>query len=390
MSDIDNLVDAEPLNELPVANIVVAGITGAGKSTLLNAVFGEDKAKTGQGKAITEHMNEYHEDNCPIRIWDTVGLEIDSAKTEQSIRAIRQKIEEKALSKDGRDCIHAIWYCINSGSNRYQEAEIRFISSLYNLHVPFIIVLTQCIDDQNRVDQFESIIREENIKHGMDDIEIVQVLAQDMKTRLGTIENFGLDRLVNVTIEKLPKFLVSSFIAAQNVSRENKRGECEKIILDYVKSSLEGKWDNIWLLNIPGTYIKIKGLLLRIALVYDRVLCTHEFNWKALTQNLSFEDIWNGLIVPWQGEYGKRVQEMFEKKVGNGYEGDFMALPKRAKAARLIAYYGCIFIDSVEETWNWKNTWKIKNINDYCNEVVRRINKHLEEEKTKKKILVIR
>lgn len=385
MSDIDNLTTYEPLNELPIANIVVAGITGAGKSTLLNSVFGEDKAKTGQGKAVTDHMEEYHENNCAIRIWDTVGLEIDSVKTDQSIRAIRQKIEERALSKNEHDCIHAIWYCINSGSNRYQEAEIRFIKSLYNLHVPFIVVLTQCIDDPDRVDQFESIIREENSKHGMDDIEVVQVLAQDYKMRLGTIESFGLDKLVNVTIEKLPEFLVSSFIAAQNVCRENKRGECEKIILGYVKESLEGRLDNTWLLNIPVTNHKIKRLLVEIAQIYDHILNTEELKRNVAQLDVSFENMWNGLIVPGR-KYGEKVQEMFEKKVGNGYEGDFETLPKRAKAARLIAYYGCIFIDSVEETWDWKNKEKVDDIYKYVNELASRINKNLEEGKTRKKI----
>ena len=376
----------EDKRELPVANIVVAGITGAGKSTLLNAVFGEDKAKTGQGKAITDHMDEYHEENCPIRIWDTVGLEIDAAKTDQSIRAIRQKIEEKALSKNERDCIHAIWYCINSGSNRYQEAEIRFINSLYNLHVPFIIVLTQCIDDPDRIDQFENIIRDENNKHGMGDIEVVQVLALDKKTRLGTIPSFGLDKLVNITTDKLPEFLVKSFTAAQKVCRENKRGECEKVILQYVKKSLDGYWDNKWLLNIPTTNKKIKLLLIEVAQIYDHILDTDELKRKVKALDLSFENIWNGLIIPWQGKYGQKVQAMFEKKVGNGFEGDFEGLPKRAKAARLIAYYGCIFIDSVEETWDWKNEQKIDDISKYVNELADRINKHLDEGKVRKKI----
>ena len=372
--------------ELPVANIVVAGITGAGKSTLLNAVFGDDKAKTGQGKAITDHMEEYHEDNCPIRIWDTVGLEIDATKTDQSIRAIRQKIEEKAMSKNERDCIHAIWYCINSGSNRYQDAEIRFVNSLYKLRVPFIIVLTQCTDDPEKIEQFEKIIRDENSKHEMGDIEVVQVLAIDKQTRLGTIPSFGLDNLVNITTDKLPDFLVASFIAAQNVCRENKRGECEKVILQYVKESLDGYWDNKWLLNIPTTNNKIKRLLIEVAQMYDHILDTDELKLKVAVLDLSFENIWNGLIIPWQGKYGKKVQAMFEKKVGNGFEGDFEQLPKRAKAARLIAYYGCIFIDSVEETWDWKNEQKIVDISKYVDELTVRINKHLDEGKVRKKI----
>ncbi len=383
MSEENKNVKDEENRELPVANILVAGITGAGKSTLVNAVFGRDMAETGQGKAITDHMTEYHSEGAPICIWDTVGLEIDAAKTEQTIRDIKKKIEERALSKNERDCIHAIWYCINSGSNRYQEGEIRFIMELHKLSVPFIIVLTQCTDDPEIIDNFETIIRDENAKRGLDDIDVIQVLAEDKKTRLGTIEKFGLEELVNLTTDRMPEFLSTSFIAAQNVCRENKRSECEKIILGYVRQSMEGTFDNIWLVNIPATNKKIKQLLLDIAMMYKQIIEEEQLKLEVAGLNLSFENIWNGLIVPWEGEYGKKVQAMFEKKVGNGYEGDFMDLPKSYKAARLIAYYGCVFIDSVEETWDAYNDKKIESIKEYVKTLVKNINNHLNEGKKK-------
>ena len=365
MSEDARNLNEEKTKELPVANILIAGITGAGKSTLVNAVFGRDLAETGQGKAITNHMAEYHNEGSPICIWDTVGLEIDAAKTEQSIRDIKKKIEEKAISQNEKDCIHAIWYCINSGTNRYQEGEIRFISELHKLKVPFIIVLTQCTDDPDVIDSFETIIRNENKKRGMEDIDVIQVLAEDKKTRLGTIEKYGLEELVNATTDKMPEFLSTSFIAAQNVCRENKRTECEKIILDYVKKSMNGTFDNIWLINIPATDKKIKQLLLDISMMYKQIIDENQLKREVAGLNLSFENIWNGLIVPWQGQYGKKVQAMFEKKVGGGFEGDFVELPKNYKAARLIAYYGCIFIDSVEETWDEYNQEKIEDIKEY-------------------------
>lgn len=366
---------------MPVANIVVAGITGAGKSTLVNAVFGWEEAATGTGRAITEHMDEYHRTGVPIRVWDTVGLELDSVKTEKSIRDIRQTIERRALSKDENECIHAIWYCINSGSNRYQSAEIKFIKSLYELNVPFIIVLTQCTDDPERINEFEKIIRTENEKNGLNNIDIIQVCAKDYKTRLGTIESFGLPDLIHKTTEQMPDFLASSFIAAQNVCRENKRAECEKIILKYVKKAMDGFWENIWILNIGFTNKNIKNLLGEISQMYNQILDENVLNLEISNLELNSEAIWNGLILPWKGKYGKRVQAMFEKKVGNGYEGDFCDLPESAKSARLTAYYGCIFIDSVEETWDWKNEKKVKEIKEYVKELVKSINKHLDEDK---------
>lgn len=44
-------VDNLDSDELPTANIVLAGITGTGKSTLINAIFGSKLAKTCIKKA---------------------------------------------------------------------------------------------------------------------------------------------------------------------------------------------------------------------------------------------------------------------------------------------------------------------------------------------------
>ena len=141
----------ERRDDLPPANILVAGITGTGKSTLLNAIFGKNFAETGTGRPVTEHRSEYHSEDIPIRIWETVGLELDSEKTRKSIGDICAKIAEMAEHPDPYDKVHAIWYCINSNSKRYQGAELEFIKKLHSLGVPFIIVMTQCSGDEDEV-----------------------------------------------------------------------------------------------------------------------------------------------------------------------------------------------------------------------------------------------
>ena len=66
------------------ANLVIAGKTGVGKSTLINAAFREDIAQTGMGRPVTDEMRVYEKKDFPLRIYDTMGLELDEERREKS------------------------------------------------------------------------------------------------------------------------------------------------------------------------------------------------------------------------------------------------------------------------------------------------------------------
>ena len=87
--------------ELVTANIVVAGATGAGKSTLLNAIFGKDLARTGTGRPVTSSIVEYSSPDVPVRIWDTVGLELSPETTQKTAEDIKQTILKRNSSETG-------------------------------------------------------------------------------------------------------------------------------------------------------------------------------------------------------------------------------------------------------------------------------------------------
>lgn len=344
------------LDEIPVANIMVAGITGTGKSTLLNAIFSEDLAATGFGRPVTDEIKEYNNPNIPIRIWDTVGLELDAEKTQESIKAIRDTIAGKSSSDNQFDRIHAIWYCINSGSNRYQGAELDFIKNLHAIGVPFIIVLTQCIGDDDEIKAFEDKIKEINESMGMGDIEIVQVLAADKKTKKYTIEAFGLDELVDVTIKKMPEFIKSGFVAAQTVSKLQKRIMCEEIIISYITAAREGFWDKVPLINIFTTDYKIGKMLKKIGQIYNVFLSEDEINtlMKDLGGKFGNIDIENGfqaLVNPFNGKYNERIDKLFKKHRDNGGTIKSENIDKKERVERFLLFYGYTFMDSIEELW---------------------------------------
>ena len=344
-------VDELDRTSLPTANIMVAGITGTGKSTLLNAVFSSDLAATGAGRPVTEQIAEYDSPDIPIHIWDTVGLELDSEKTKESIRAIRDTIANKSVSDDHFDRIHAIWYCINSGSNRYQGAELDFIKNLHSIGVPFIIVLTQCIGDDDEINAFEDKIKSINLSMGMGDIEIVQVLAMDKKTKKYTIEAFGLDVLVDTTIKKMPDFIKGGFIAAQKVSKAQKRVQCEEIIYYYVRVAKEGFWDKVPIVNIFSANNKILDMFKKIGDMYNTQVSIKGIEKIVKESRIDFGNIFNGLINPFNAMYHQKVMALLQVKKNEGFEVELNNLDKRDRVAVMIAFYGYTFITAIEELW---------------------------------------
>lgn len=350
-------------DNLPPANIMVAGITGTGKSTLLNAVFGSELAATGKGRPVTSHIDEYQNDSVPIHIWDTVGLELDSAKTKESINSIRDTIASKADSDDQFDHVHAIWYCINSGSSRYQGAELDFIKNLHSIGVPFIIVLTQCIGDPDEIARFEAQIREINTSMGMTDIEIVQVCAQDFKLRGFTIEAFGLDVLVQKTLEKLPDFIKGGFVAAQNVSKVQKRDYCGEILVKYVDAAITGFWDKVPIVNFFTTDKKIHKMFSEIGKLYNSII--PEDRIQEVIHYMGSMDLEHGvlgIILPVSKKFDQKVDSLFEKKQKEGFVVPAKKLEKNERVARMLVYYGYLFLEAVEELWEQRNETMLADI----------------------------
>lgn len=369
--------------ELPNANIMVAGITGVGKSTLLNAIFGDEVAKTGKGMPVTDRITKYKDNTKPITIWDTVGLELDPEKRNQSIGDMKNVIAQKADSEDLFDRIHAIWYCINSGGGwKYQSAELDFIRELHSTGVPFIVVVTQCISDEDEINDFVKIIRDINSKEGMADIEVVSVLAKEYTLKGGVrIPPFGLESLVDITLGRLPEFLKKGFIAAQTVNRNLKRNECEEIIAKYIRESKQGFWDKVPIANIFAANSRILGMFKEIGFMYDYRIPRDTISKIADRCRLDAENVFFGLIAPMNNGYSKKVNDLLESKKLDGFKGDIGELEKRERVALMIAYYGYIFISAIEGTWEKLTEEQLKDIDMVCDTLVRLINEKLKGNK---------
>ena len=383
--ELNKKLDRIANEDLPTANIIVAGITGTGKSTLINAVFGSELAKTGSGQPVTEHIDEYTNNDIPIHIWDTVGLELDSEKTAKSIASIKETIAKKASTDDQFDRVHAIWYCINSGSNRYQGTELEFIKELYSTHLPFIIVLTQCHGSKKNISEFEDKIREINEQEGLKDISIIQVLAKDYEIEIdedNTISKraYGLNNLVDETLRRLPEFIKSGFVAAQRVSKSQKRAQCEDIIYEFAKAAKEGFWDKVPLINFITTDKKIIRMLERIGKIYNTVLTDDSIKRIDYQCRVNFGNNFWGLLAPidFVG-YNDKVKRLLSRKKQDGFEVKAEVLSQSDRAARMIVFYGYTFIESIEELWQKFTEEQLEDVDIVVDNLIRIIDRKLRE-----------
>lgn len=170
-------------------NVIVAGKTGSGKSTLINSIFGWNVAATGLGHSITTKTSKYCNDEDNINLYDTVGFQLDSAGNNRSIADI------KDIIRTNQNCV--LWYCVNSHANKYEDSVVK---ELYSLGIPMIIILTSSVYED---DQLETEVRETNSANGLSAVPVIPVLAKDYHYRDAVVPAFGLEELIDKTIDAM-------------------------------------------------------------------------------------------------------------------------------------------------------------------------------------------
>lgn len=201
----------EEIKSMPPVNILVAGKTGVGKSTLINAVFRENLAQTGIGKPITKHLERITKDGVPIVLFDTKGFELNEQVQKEVRKEVLDELQKRISSGDSTKEIHAVWYCISSGSHRLESFEEGFLRELSE-KLPVIVVLTQSIIEEDVSELIEYILTLRLKLEG-----VIPVVAKPYRIGNQELPVTGLKELVHETLKLLPEDVETAFINAQKV-----------------------------------------------------------------------------------------------------------------------------------------------------------------------------
>lgn len=224
----------QEMREMGHANLIIAGKTGVGKSTLINAAFRENIARTGLGTPVTDDgdVHWYEKKDFPLRIYDTIGLELDEEKRNHSLELIKKVCQEAKRSNNPDQFVHAMWYCLASDCDRLEEYEVEYINSVSE-EVDVILVITKSYRKKHSERLIKAIERD---YPGLKVKNKVVVLAQDEDCEDCEEDEtprkaFGVDTLVEVTAQIVPESAQKAWCNAQKASVRLKVSKAQTLVV---------------------------------------------------------------------------------------------------------------------------------------------------------------
>jgi len=243
-------------NSVQKANILLIGGTGVGKSSLINTCFGEDLAKVGVGKPVTEYIESFSSDAKSIVLFDTKGYEVGSDKEKIFLSEV---VEYATDFKTSDNPIHIAWYCIQASGARIVDFDISIIKQIRQTGLPIAIVLTK----SDLLNEEDARIFRETIKDVLPQVAIFETSIKD------ELNNLQVAELCQWSVDNLPDALKISFVAAQRKNIHLKRVEANKIVLQHTSGAAFIGFLPIPFSDAPILISNQAGMIARILFIYD-------------------------------------------------------------------------------------------------------------------------
>lgn len=126
--------------EKPIMNILLMGATGVGKSSLINGLFGQEVAKAGVGKSLTQHLEKYVDGEKGLILWDTKGIE--SKGYQNTMESLKKEMEDSFKTLNEKEAIDVAYLCVKETSSRVEEREEELLSFAKEWNIPTIVIFT--------------------------------------------------------------------------------------------------------------------------------------------------------------------------------------------------------------------------------------------------------
>lgn len=237
-------------------NIILIGGTGVGKSSLINTCFGEELAKVGVGKPVTENIESFSCNSVPVILFDTKGYEIGTEKEKLFINDI---IKCATNSDNSDNPIHIAWYCIQASGGRIVDFDISTIKKIQQTNLPIAIVLTKA----DLLSDTESAILRSTITTFLPTTEIFETSIKD------NLNNLQLSELCQWSVDHLPASLKISFAAAQRKNINIKKAEARKVITQHSSGAVFVGFTPIPFSDAPILLANQTGMIARILFIYN-------------------------------------------------------------------------------------------------------------------------
>ncbi len=145
--------------EKPIMNILLMGATGVGKSSLINGLFGQEVAKAGVGKSLTQHLEKYVDEEKGLILWDTKGIE--AKDYQNTMESIKKEMENSFKTLSEKEAIDVAYLCVKETSSRIQERELLSFAKDWNIPTIVVFTHTQAEAGEMFVQESKAIIDEE-------------------------------------------------------------------------------------------------------------------------------------------------------------------------------------------------------------------------------------